>query len=125
MKKAVQRLPDAELEVMQALWSCNPPASRATIENILWESRPMATTTVLTLLVRLTERGFIEVYKRGRSNYYTPLVSKREYLASQSRRFFNKLCSGDLNAFATALCDSGLSKDDIDELRKLLESGEL
>ena len=125
MKKVIQHLPDAELEVMQALWRCTPPASRATIENILRESRPMAATTILTLLVRLTERGFIEVHKRGRGNYYTPLISKREYLASQSRRFLNKLCSGDLNSFATALCDSGLSKDDIDELRKLLERGEL
>ena len=125
MKKVIQRLPDAELEVMQALWSCTLPASRADIENILRESRPMASTTVLTLLTRLTERGFIDAHKCGRSNYFTPIVSKREYLASQSRRFFDKLCSGDLNAFAAALCDSGLSKDDIDELRKLLERGEL
>lgn len=56
MEKVIQRLPDAELEVMQALWSCTSPASRATIENILRKSRPMAATTVLTLLIRLTER---------------------------------------------------------------------
>ena len=125
MKKVIQRLPDAELEVMQALWSCTTSASRADIENILRESRPIAVTTVLTLLTRLAERGFIDAHRCGKSNYYTPIVSKRDYLASQSRRFFDKLCEGDLNAFAAALCDSGLSKDDMDELRRLLERGEL
>jgi len=119
------RLPDAELEVMQAIWRCIPPVSRADIENILRGSRPMAATTILTLLARLTERGFLAADKCGRSNCYTPLISKHDYLASQSKRFFDKLCGGDLNAFAAALCDSGLSKADIDELRRLLERGEL
>ncbi len=125
MEQIVHRLPDAELEVMQAIWSCPPPVSRADIENLLRERRPMAVTTILTLLTRLTDRGFLTVDKCGRSNCYTPLVSKQDYLASQSKRFFDKLCGGDLYTFAAALCDSGLSKSDIDELRRLLERGEL
>lgn len=125
MEQIVHRLPDAELEVMQAIWSCPPPVSRADIENLLHERRPMAVTTILTLLTRLTDRGFLTVDKCGRSNCYTPLVSKQDYLASQSKRFFDKLCGGDLYTFAAALCDSGLSKSDIDELRRLLERGEL
>lgn len=125
MEQIVHRLPDAELEVMQAIWSCPPPVSRADIENLLRDRRPMAVTTILTLLTRLTDRGFLAVDKCGRSNCYTPLVSKQDYLASQSKRFFDKLCGGDLYTFAAALCDSGLSKSDIDELRRLLERGEL
>ena len=30
-----------------------------------------------------------------------------------------------MSAFASALCDSGLSREEIDELRSLLEKGEL
>ncbi len=118
---AIRRLPDAEQEVMQAIWSCEAPVARTDIEKRLFGIHPMALTTLLTLLTRLNEKGFITIEKQGRRSYYTPTVSQEEYLAAQSRSFFEKLCCGNLSTFATALCDSGLSKEDIAELRKLLE----
>ncbi len=121
----IRRLPDAELEVMQAVWDCEVPVSRADIESILNEKHPMAVTTILTLLSRLVERDFLTIERSGRSNCYSPIVSKQDYLAAQSKSFLEKLCGGDIRAFATALCDSGLSRDDIEELRRLLEKGEL
>lgn len=116
-----KRLPDAELEVMQAVWACEVPVARAEIEEILKDSHPMAPTTLLTLLTRLSEKGFIRIEKEGRSARYYPLVSRQDYLAQQSRRFLDKLCGGSLPTFAAALCDSGLTKEEIEELRDLLE----
>jgi predicted transcriptional regulator len=52
-------------------------------------------------------------------------VSREAYLAGQSRRFLDKLCGGKLSVLAAALCDSGLSRDEIEELRGLLERDEL
>jgi len=125
MASSIRRLPDAELEVMQAVWDRVPPVSRADIEGIINETHPMAATTILTLLLRLTERGFLTVKKSGKSNYYTPAISKSDYLAAQSKSFLDKLCGGDMRVFATALCDSGLSREEIEQLRQLLERGEL
>ncbi len=125
MKKMIRRLPDAEQEVMQALWACQAPAARTDIEEILFKSHPMAMTTLLTLLTRLNEKGFISIDKKGRKSYYTPCVSQEAYLASQSKNFFQKLCGGNLSVFANALCDSGLTKEEIAELRDLLDKGEL
>ncbi len=125
MNKEHRRLPDSELEIMQVIWSCDGPVSRSHIENMLKTEHPLASTTILTLLTRLSERGFIEIIRQGRGNVYRPLVSKREYLAVQSSSFFRKLCGGSVSAFAAALCDSDLSGEDIEELRRLLERGEL
>lgn len=125
MRESIRRLPDAELEVMNAVWECDPPVARADIEKILDRSRPMAATTILTQLTRLTEKGFLRLEKQGRVNCYTPLVSRRDYLACQSRRFVEKLCGGSMSAFAAALCDSGLSREELEELRALLEKGGL
>lgn len=125
MKPSIRKLPDAELEVMQAVWECTPPVSRTDIEAILQKSHPMAPTTLLTLLTRLSEKGFLRIEKKGRLSQYIPLVKKDRYLAEQSRRFLDKLCGGSLSAFATALCDSGLTREEIDELRDLLEKGNL
>ena len=125
MSSMIRRLPDAELEVMQALWACTPPVPRTEIDEILRDTHPMALTTLLTLLTRLAEKGFIKIEKVGRSSRYIPLVTREEYLASQSRRFIEKLCGGSLSTFATALCSSGLTKEEISELRNLLDKGEL
>ena len=85
----------------------------------------MALTTLLTLLTRLAEKGFLSIEKSGRRSYYTPLISQEDYLASQSKNFFVKLCGRNISTFATALCDSGLTREEIAELRTLLERGEL
>ena len=125
MSNRIRRLPDAEQEVIQAIWACHVPVARTDIENILFKEHPMAMTTLLTLLTRLSEKGFIAITKNGRRSYYTPLISQEDYLASQSKTFFEKLCGRNISTFAAALCDSGLTKEEIAELRSLLERDEL
>lgn len=61
MTDALTRLPDAELEVMQALWALDTyPAHTADIAARL--ERDWKAPTLLKLLSRLEERGFV----RGR-----------------------------------------------------------
>jgi len=122
---AIKRLPDSELEIMQAVWSFEPPVPRAKVEEKVRESSDLAQTTILTLLSRLADKGFIKAEKQGRSSVYTPLVSKEEFQASQSRNFFEKMFGGDVTAFAAALSESGISKEDLRELKELLERKEL
>ena len=121
MKEAYRRLPDSELEVMQAVWEYEPPVTRAQIEEFLQPHYPIAQTTLLTLLTRLEQKQYIRVDKEARVRTYTPLVSRQEYLARQGNRFFHKLCGGSISAFANALCDSGLTKEELAQLRQLLE----
>ena len=125
MKRQIRRLPDSELEVMQIIWQKEPPVSRADIEETLKDSRVLASTTILTLLTRLCEKGFLQMEKQGRANLYLPIISRREYLASESRTMLDKLFGGSIQTFANALCDSGISKEELQELRKLLENKEL
>lgn len=124
MSHTIRRLPDTELEVMQALWASDTPVPRAQLEERLAQTHPMATTTLLTLLSRLSEKGFVRVEKEGRKSLYAPLVTREDYLAAQSRSFIQKLCGGSLSTFASALCDSGLSKEELEELRELLKEGD-
>ena len=118
-------LPDGELEVMQIIWQCEPPVSRSTIESMLNAVKNLAPSTILTFLSRLCDKGFLKVEHQGRTNLYTPLVSQKDYLAEESRRMLDKLYGGSLSAFAVALSDSGISKDDLDELRAMLEEDKL
>ena len=121
MNRKIRRLPDSELELMQIIWQKEPPVSRTEIEAVMKDSHQLAATTILTLLTRLCEKGFLTVEKQGRTNLYTPLISQREYLASESRSLLDKLYGGSIKTFANALCDSGISKEELAELRSLLE----
>ena len=117
----MKRLPDSELEVMQIIWDINEPVDRSDIEKQLYKKHKIATTTLLTLLYRLAEKGFISIEKNGRRSRYRALVDKKEYLSQQGSFFFKDLCSGDVGILANALCNSKLTKEEIEELRKLLE----
>ena len=121
----IKKLPDAELEVMQAIWSCESPVKRSDIDELLKESHPMAQTTLLTLLTRLSEKGFIQIEKVNRSSQYIPLIKEEDYIKEQSKTFFHKLCKGNVSMFANALCDNVLTKEEIEELKAMLESDNL
>lgn len=110
---------------MQAVWDSVPPVSRAQIETVLQSEHPMAMTTLLTLLTRLTEKGFLTVSKDGRSNVYSPTLTRQQYVTAQSRRFFDRVCAGSISTLASALCDSGLTKEELAQLRKLLQEDSL
>lgn len=125
MSISTRRLPDAELDVMQAIWEYTPPVSKDDVAQLICETHPMAVTTLQTMLSRLTDKGFLRVELRKRKKYYTPCVSREEYLAAQSRRFLDQLCGGSIPTLASALCGSGLTREEIAELRALLERGEL
>ncbi len=70
MAERIRTLPDAELAVMQAVWACEIPAKRAQIAAILDKTHPMAPTTLLTVLSRLADKGFLRIEKTGRSAEY-------------------------------------------------------
>ena len=123
--KKIKRLPESELEIMQIIWKEETPVSRMTIERALQEKHPLAPTTILTLLTRLCEKGFLSLKKEGRSNLYDPLITEREYLACESRSFLDRMFGGSVAGFATALCDSGIKKEELEELKRMLEKGEL
>ena len=123
--KNTDTLPDGELEIMQIVWDQEPPVSRNIIEEAVNRKKHLAPTTILTFLTRLCTRGFLQVDHRGRTNYYTPLVSRKEYLARESRRMLDRLYGGSLSAFAVSLSDSGITKKELEELREMLEADTL
>ena len=125
MNKKRKRLPDGELMIMQIGWDNEPPVARSTIEKKLGGEKQLAPSTIITFLNRLCEKGFLSLERKGRTNYYTPLISRQTYLAEESRRMLDRLFGGSLANFATALCDSGISREEIETLRELLERGTL
>ena len=71
----IKRLPDAELEIMNALWDADAPLTAAELETAL-PGPPRARTTLLTLLARLEEKGCVTREKQGRGYLYTAALTR-------------------------------------------------
>ncbi|MEQ2456286.1 BlaI/MecI/CopY family transcriptional regulator [Flavonifractor hominis] len=116
----MKRLPDTELEVLKALWTLGPDTARAQLEEALvpfgW-----APNTVNTYLKRLEEKGFVSVRREGKSNRYTPLVSREEYLAFDSQAVLSRLYGSSPRNFVAALARNGLKQEELDDLQALLD----
>ena len=83
--------------------------------------RHWQTATLLKLLSRLEERGFVGREKAGRANLYRPLVSRQDYLAVESRSFLERLHGGSLSSLVAALCpDTRLTEEDVAALERIL-----
>ena len=122
--KQISRLPDAELEVMQALWAVPEYPARTSDLMEHLRGKHWRLPTLLKLLSRLEERGFVRGEKEGRSNGYTPLVNRPDYLAAESRSFLERVHGGSLSSLMAALYpEKELSREDIAELERILEKG--
>ncbi len=90
---SVLDLPALELECMKALWVLK----EATVEEIraqLLPHRPLAYTTVLTVMDRLARKGVVERRKRGRAHVYTAAVPADSVRDFALERLVNNFFSG-------------------------------
>ena len=80
---------------------------------------------VQVVLGRLVEKGYLSCEKIGRLNYYTPLVAEADYRAAETETFVEKLYRNSPKSLIAALVQSQpLSKEDLEEIRALLDRGE-
>ena len=118
----MKKIPDAEFELMQIIWSFDKPVTRVEITDKMDSDKEIVPSTILTLLSRLEKRGFVSVEKKGKINYYTPLVSKELYLKETSKNILERMFEGSLANFITALYSGKeMTESDIKELEKFIE----
>ncbi|MGO9210797.1 MAG: BlaI/MecI/CopY family transcriptional regulator [Terriglobales bacterium] len=106
------RLAELELECMKVLWKY-PGASVAQVRAGL--PRPLAYTTVMTVLDRMSAKGLVGRQKNGRAYLYTAALdletARRSAVGRLAARFFDN----DPAALARYASRLRMSKDDRDE----------
>ena len=82
-----------------------------------------ATTTVATLLKRITDKGFIAYQLFGKSREYYPIIKKTDYFSNHVngliKNFFNDSAS-QFTSFFTK--ETNLSTQELKELKKVIDS---
>lgn len=105
-----------------AIWNIGGKVTRNEIEEVLQRKKKLSSTTVLSLLTRLENKGFVTVEKRGKYNVYTPLVLKGDYLQSESKKILDKMYQSSVKNFMMALySEKKPSKKQIKELQEYID----
>ena len=117
---------DGELQVMELLWEGDILDENGEIEaidlaNIMKEKYNTSKTSAYTFFSRLIDKGAIS---RRYPNYtISVLVSREDALYNKQKEVFNKLFKGSLlNMCKTFLTNEDISKEELDEMRKLIDS---
>jgi predicted transcriptional regulator len=114
-----ERVGTGELEaaVMDVLWDAGVRLTPAEVNERV--DRDLAYTTVMTILVRLFEKGALTRERRGRAWAYEPVVGREEHTAQRMRELLR--ASGDESLSLARFVDEMTPKERA-ELKRVLSS---
>ncbi|HEX2063633.1 MAG TPA: BlaI/MecI/CopY family transcriptional regulator [Acidimicrobiales bacterium] len=108
---------ELEAAVMETLWDRGGWSTAGEVHELLSVARPLAYNTVMTILVRLYDKGRLERQRDGRAYAYRPLRSREDYAADRMRHVLAEV--RDRPAALAAFIES-LPAGDRAQLRRLL-----
>jgi len=113
----MKKLPDAEFDIMKVVWAHEPPITTSEIMKQLGNDKKWKIQTVVSLMLRLVERGFLRSEKHGKERTYFSLVSKEDYLKFETGNFMKQFHNNSFfNLVSTLYDDEAVTDADIDEL---------
>ena len=119
----MQQISESELVLMKIIWGNGGTALYFFImEELEKEQNDWKKNTVLTLLSRLVEKGYLRTNKIGRRNEYEALVTEQEYQAMQTNSFLDRIFGGNVRGLvSTLLQEDRLSAEELKEIEKFWE----
>ena len=114
----------SELEILHVLWERGPSTVRE-VHQALSDKRPIGYTSVLKLMQIMTAKGTLRRNEEQRAHVYeavqTAEKTKRQLALDVLQRVFDGSAS---QLMMHALADRKASKEEVDELRRLLNDYE-
>ena len=112
-------LHEREMDLMEVLWE-RGSATAAEVRDALEDE--LAYNTVLTILRRLEEKGYLGHAEEGRAHRYHPLIEREQVRRSALQRLLNRVFGGSPELLVNHLVsDRKLTEEEIRRLRQLLK----
>ena len=116
-----QPMSPTERQVMRVLWA-NPSSTSGFIIEQLQKSFPWSESTVKTLIIRLTKKGYIQIDNRKKPFHYSATILEKEQLDKEINLLLEQVCQKQNGNLLGSLIDKAtLSQDDIQVLMKALK----
>jgi len=110
-----------ELEILQVLWQ-HGPATLGTICEALRSARPLATTTVATMLKVMLDKRLAERRKGDRGYLWSARATRDATASGMLGRLADRVFDGSAGRLVAHLMEDGqLTADELAELRQMLD----
>lgn len=115
----MMKLYDSELNIMEYLWQ-NGEAAAKEIAAKMAESVGWSKTTTYTVIKKCVDKG--AVARREPGFHCTPLISREEAQAYETRELINRMYDGSADLLVASLIGrQQLSEEEISRLKQLIE----
>ncbi len=109
---------------MKIVWKTGQATVREVYETLL-ERRKVAYTTILTMMKILEGKGYLAKDQDERAHVYRPAKPEQAVVRSMVREFVDRVFNGSAQPLLVHLVeDRRLSKDEIEELERLVREAE-
>lgn len=114
-------LTNAEKQIMKLLWKLDKAFIRDFL-NEFPDPKP-ASTTVITLLKRMIDKGFVSYRQCGNSREYYPLVTKSDYFSDHINGLIKDYFNNSTAQFASFFAnESDMTPEELKELREIVDN---
>jgi predicted transcriptional regulator len=112
-------LTEVELEIMHVVWELGEATVRQ-VHGVLSARRPVAYTTVMTMLGLLAKKGHLKREESERAFVYRPAHAKGRVVSKMLDDFVTRVFHGSARPLVLALLkDRKISKRDLEEIARL------
>ena len=117
-------LSDGEWKIMNVLWE-HESATITELTAVLHEDTGWDKHIIITMLNRMVKKGAVAFRVNGRAKQFYPLLLRSEVSIRETKGFLNKVYRGSIGMMVNAMvADKALTKEDIEELYRILEEAE-
>ena len=117
-----KKLSETEMLIMKELWKIGTPISVkelaewfSSVQKIEWKVQ-----TISTFLTRMERKRFVQSAKKGKTKFYSPVISEEEIRGIEANGLLENYYEGSLRKFLVALSSGRISNEKADELEKWL-----
>ena len=113
---------ELELEILKVLWDESPLPVREVRARLAMEAdRPLAHSSVITMLNIMHRKGFLRRRKDGKSFLFTPKVKKESVSGGMMGDLLSRVFDGSPSAMMLNLLETAdIDADELAEIRKLI-----
>ena len=117
-----QPISPSERQIMRVLWA-NPNSTSGYIIEQLQRSFSWSDSTIKTLIIRLSKKGYIQTDDRKKPFHYSATISEKEQLDKETDILLEQVCQKQNGKLLHTLIDKAtLSQDDIEALLTTLKN---